>query len=791
MKRDFFLDLWMRGARCVIKLVLVMTCSMLFAPAGLRADAESDHLAAQKNDLARRKQSLSSNLNALNAREADLAKQKKVLSQQLTAAQGELNSATGLLKANSDKAAKLQSQLAELEASRVEADGKRNGIQKELDALSVELAQQNAKIDDLKKQQEAAKSQLDTLNQQDDDQKARLAAANASMGPLSDLIAKSALDYQATPDMLKRLVAQVGILRWAGRTCSGSMVGFNMIRTASHCLPPYDQRDMTKGSFMRGDGQMLLLDQIFREDSNHDFVDITLKDVVDDHSYMAIDASPSLARPLRLIAYDATSQSLLLSPECHLLAFDLFTGTLRHDCASSPGSSGGALVQDGMIIGRHLGVLRSNGQKFGSFGVTPIRAVAAEVLADLSPEYNCDSDCQAAATHTISLPCPTMRNPTRMCDQGVVEPAELSLCLAAKANDCSILEAQRQLENLKTSLRHEISDLQGAVNSIDSSVRSATSRVGSLQGIVNQTNDALTNTRNAVSHASSQAVGVAQSIVDISNRITGTNLTIQASKATLATLSQQRDDTKISLDQLKQSITAGTNSLTQLNSQIAAKTAVIGAQTGVLSGTELKIDSLRQINASHLIASSLHATMSLPSNLPPLSPAQISSQMLSTFDHVSKSLTEGSEKICTGIGKAIGNTLEHLRKQPLKYLLCGPLTNSFCTSHEGAVPIDLLVLRRCTKRTKDSIESYHSTISGLNPDGNKANNLKWLAEARETVGMQVRSLTAALTEIKLNRCDSEGLDALLNDAWQDASEWQVLIESRRGSLLVQNQQIVR
>jgi hypothetical protein len=62
----------------------------------------------------------------------------------------------------------------------------------------------------------------------------------------------------------------------------------------------------------------------------------------------------------------------------------------------------------------------------------------------------------------------------------------------------------------------------------------------------------------------------------------------------------------------------------------------------------------------------------------------------------------------------------------------------------------------------------------------------WLADSRQILVQEIKSLTATLTEIRLNHCDSDGLDAPLVEALTDAVEWQEWVSGTLRDKLAQS-----
>ena len=52
--------------------------------------------------------------------------------------------------------------------------------------------------------------------------------------------------------------------------------------------------------------------------------------------------------------------------------------------------------------------------------------------------YDCSSNCTEAATHMMRRPCPTGRDPFRMCDRPILNPIEKGLCETQREFSCNL-----------------------------------------------------------------------------------------------------------------------------------------------------------------------------------------------------------------------------------------------------------------------------------------------------------------------------------------------------------------
>ena len=321
----------------------------------------------------------------------------------------------------------------------------------------------------------------------------------------------------------------VGTLRGPQRNCSAIRVEKDQILTALHCVDGLQHR-IGEFQFIDSKSQMVNVAEIVQADRDHDAVTLKLSGAVD--NYQPILSLPKLDRPVRLIGFDDAVERPVLSNECKIVSFDLMSASIIHNCPSKPGMSGGALVQDNMIIGFHIGVM-ADGNKLAAFAVgNRYRAISALAESSVTFEYHCNSDCDHEANSLgLPYPCGSLIHP-RICHRDVFDPVVYAACNTAKATDCSSREAAQQLEVLKNNLRGQVDQLASQVNSLNGQLAPVLRRITDLNGAIDQT-------RRLLGDAQSRLRELNRTINSVQDRITANNNLIGSVQQNTSALSSE------------------------------------------------------------------------------------------------------------------------------------------------------------------------------------------------------------------------------------------------------------
>lgn len=149
-----------------------------------------------------------------------------------------------------------------------------------------------------------------------------------------------------------RLIGRISI---GETTCTAFASAINEITTASHCLPADENFDATTAKFSSADGTPYALKEIQLLDARKDIA--VFKTTENLPSYF--ERSPLLGGPLMLVAVDPQTGALTADRSCEYEKSIESAGAIVHSCDSVPGESGAPLLQDGKVVGVHVGYKES------------------------------------------------------------------------------------------------------------------------------------------------------------------------------------------------------------------------------------------------------------------------------------------------------------------------------------------------------------------------------------------------------------------------------------------------
>ena len=147
----------------------------------------------------------------------------------------------------------------------------------------------------------------------------------------------------------------IGQISVGETTCTAFASASNEITTASHCLPEDENFDAAAAKFSTAEGTPYDLTELLLLDARKDIaVFRTAKNFPTYFERAAI-----LGGSLMLVAIDPKTGLLNADRSCDYEKNIESAGAIVHSCDSIPGESGAPLLQDGRVVGLHLGYKES------------------------------------------------------------------------------------------------------------------------------------------------------------------------------------------------------------------------------------------------------------------------------------------------------------------------------------------------------------------------------------------------------------------------------------------------
>ena len=166
--------------------------------------------------------------------------------------------------------------------------------------------------------------------------------AKGILGPTSQL--------QATSD--KHLQDTVGYLTTAdGSKCTAFITGASEITTAAHCRGKSSDGGQINAKFQTVDGSSYTVTSVKTIDTKKDYLVLVV-----DASFTDTLALGSIGNgTISIVGYDFDKKALYSQDGCQAEQHIDGAGVFTHSCDSIPGFSGGAILQQGKVVGIHLG----------------------------------------------------------------------------------------------------------------------------------------------------------------------------------------------------------------------------------------------------------------------------------------------------------------------------------------------------------------------------------------------------------------------------------------------------
>ncbi len=128
--------------------------------------------------------------------------------------------------------------------------------------------------------------------------------------------------------------------------CVGFVSGIDEVTTAAHCIDNLDYP-----TFMLKNGEKFRIDSLKMLDALRDIVVLRTKDAFKTH----LDFGLFEQNPIQILSFDFSKNLVTTSGDClvklQLSQYSAYT----HECDTSHGNSGSPLVQNGKVVGIHIG----------------------------------------------------------------------------------------------------------------------------------------------------------------------------------------------------------------------------------------------------------------------------------------------------------------------------------------------------------------------------------------------------------------------------------------------------
>ena len=153
------------------------------------------------------------------------------------------------------------------------------------------------------------------------------------------------------PEQDPLLRSTIGQLKISDSICTAFVTGTNQITSAAHCLKDTQTKDLTALSFTSGAGVSAKIVKIETLDRKKDYLALTT-----DTSFPKVLELGSLqGNSLKLVGFDTGKGGLYAPSNCRLEERVAKSGVFSHSCDTLPGYSGAPLLQQGKVVGIHLG----------------------------------------------------------------------------------------------------------------------------------------------------------------------------------------------------------------------------------------------------------------------------------------------------------------------------------------------------------------------------------------------------------------------------------------------------
>ncbi len=157
-------------------------------------------------------------------------------------------------------------------------------------------------------------------------------------------------DYAPDANLLAKTV---GILKVENNACTAYISGVNELTTAYHCLEsaPGEIFEVSEFTFTLGNGEKLELETITSLIPKQDRATFRLKNKTESY----LENSVKTGNTYTLVAYDLESEKLDVQNSCTFDQDYDAAGVFSYDCKTKGHYSGAPLLENGKVIGIHLG----------------------------------------------------------------------------------------------------------------------------------------------------------------------------------------------------------------------------------------------------------------------------------------------------------------------------------------------------------------------------------------------------------------------------------------------------
>ncbi len=153
------------------------------------------------------------------------------------------------------------------------------------------------------------------------------------------------------------LLAKIGTISVNGtKVCTGFLISGDIVATAYHCIPGTNRIIVSKLQFHPRNFNPVDVAYIANANEKTDIAFLKLRNPISAEPFRVREFIDRQA-PFSIISYDKASNRLLLSQKCDVRQ-EKQNAYLTHNCDTLPGASGAPVLQNGTVVGMHMGSSR-------------------------------------------------------------------------------------------------------------------------------------------------------------------------------------------------------------------------------------------------------------------------------------------------------------------------------------------------------------------------------------------------------------------------------------------------
>lgn len=248
------------------------------------------------------------------------------------------------------------------------------------------------------------------------------------------------------------LAKTVGVLKVENNACTAYISGPNELTTAYHCLEsaPAEIFDVNEFTFTLGNGEKLELNAITSLIPKQDRATLRLKNKVESY----LENSVRTGTTYSLVAYDLENEKLEVQDNCLFDQDYEAAGVFSYDCETKGHYSGAPLLENGKVIGIHLGFKPKIDRRV-AFDFKNLQSERTDVLEVEYLKEGCHMRTSIGVDHT--------RAHVRGCDPFAMVKEWLTA--KKEAGNIEYTNVQQQIQDIKVNTQAQANLLRRAKTS--------------------------------------------------------------------------------------------------------------------------------------------------------------------------------------------------------------------------------------------------------------------------------------------------------------------------------------